>query len=106
VRIDLNRAIETNTPQGTPLTGATPEQAAALVQGGNAAPSPALQPEADARSMTSVGPSELPYVKGALATGDINDQAVQEARQLLQSGELDTPEAAGRAAKAMIDFGL
>jgi hypothetical protein len=67
---------------------------------------PAPPPEADASPVTTVGPSDVPYVKQALATEDINDQAVAEARQLLQSGQLDTPQTAARAAQAMVDFGL
>ncbi len=42
----------------------------------------------------------------ALEAEDINAQAVQEARKALRSGELDTPQAARRAAEALLKHGL
>jgi len=46
------------------------------------------------------------YVRAAMAAEDINEQAVAEARRLLASGQLDTPEAARRAAEALVNHGI
>lgn len=45
-------------------------------------------------------------VQQALATDEVNTQAVEDARQMLESGALDTPEAARRAAQNILDLGL
>jgi hypothetical protein len=50
--------------------------------------------------------SHEPLIAAATATEEVNTAAVEEARALLQSGQLDTPEAAGRAAQAILDLGL
>lgn len=47
-----------------------------------------------------------PYVTQAKAEPEVNEQAVAEARNLLESGQLDGPEAIRRAAQAMIRRGL
>lgn len=44
-------------------------------------------------------------IQAALAAEEVNSKAVAEARQLLESGQLDTPEAAERAARNMLDLG-
>ncbi|MFP4107364.1 MAG: hypothetical protein ACLFVU_14950 [Phycisphaerae bacterium] len=44
------------------------------------------------------------YIAKAMETEDIDAQAVQEARELLESGTLDTPEAALRAAGSILNF--
>jgi len=46
------------------------------------------------------------YAEKAAARAAVDAAAVAEARQLLESGELDTPEAAQRAADAMLSRGL
>jgi len=53
--------------------------------------------------LASVPPAQLPYVHAALASEEVNSQAVEEARKLLESGQLDTPEAILGAAKAILD---
>lgn len=45
------------------------------------------------------------YVLKAAQTSDMNLQAVEEAKRLLQSGQLDTPEAARRAAQSILSLG-
>lgn len=45
-------------------------------------------------------------IEAALAANDVNVQAVEEARKALLSGELDTPEAARRAAETILDQGI
>jgi hypothetical protein len=50
--------------------------------------------------------AQIPLTQVAGASPDINVQAVEEARQALRSGTLDTPEAARRAAQALLDSGL
>jgi hypothetical protein len=41
-----------------------------------------------------------------MAGQDVNKQAVADARELLKSGKLDTPDAARRAAESMLDLGI
>lgn len=71
--------------------------------------------EPRAKETDDARPSEVPagpepdtrgYVEKARAAGAINTAAVAEARRLLESGELDTPEAARRAAEAILEQGL
>lgn len=47
-----------------------------------------------------------PLVEKALATEEINLQAVEEARSLLSSGQLDTPERINRLAGVLLDQGM
>jgi len=42
----------------------------------------------------------------AAAADEVNAKAVEEARKLLQSGQLDTDEAAERAARALLEEGM
>jgi len=46
------------------------------------------------------------YVRKASASDDVDLQAVAEARRLLEAGLLDTPEAAAKAAEAIIIRGI
>ncbi len=46
------------------------------------------------------------FVQMAMEGDDVNSAAVEEARALLDSGQLDTPEAIGRAAEAILTRGL
>ena len=46
-----------------------------------------------------------PYVQAAMGAEEVDEQAVAEARNLLRSGQLDTPEAARRAAEALLRLG-
>jgi hypothetical protein len=52
---------------------------------------------------SSVSPSLL---QAAFQASDINTDAVQAARAALDNGELDTPEAAKNAARAILDLGI
>lgn len=45
-----------------------------------------------------------PYVDQAKESREVNLQAIEEARKLLASGQLDTPDAIRRAAQAMMDL--
>ena len=47
-----------------------------------------------------------PYICKALACGEVDAKAVESARELLESGELDTPGAAGRAADQILSQGV
>lgn len=49
--------------------------------------------------------SQEGLIAAARNAEEINTQAVEEARGLLESGQLDTAEAAERAAKAILDLG-
>ncbi len=44
-------------------------------------------------------------IKKVKAADGVNSEAVAEAQKLLESGELDSPEAIARAAEALIRFG-
>ncbi len=46
------------------------------------------------------------YIQQVHATDEIDLQAVALAKELLKSGQLDTPEAADRAAGNIIDIGI
>ena len=48
----------------------------------------------------------MPLVRQAAAVEEVDVQAVEEARRALQAGELDTPDAVRRAARAILDLGL
>lgn len=50
-------------------------------------------------------PAHKPYVRKAMEADEIDLQAVEEARKLLESGELFTPEAVGRAARNVLTQG-
>jgi hypothetical protein len=52
-----------------------------------------------------IRPVESSYVREAAAAEQVDRTAVAEARKLLQEGKLDTPEAARRAAEALVDLG-
>ena len=53
-----------------------------------------------------VVPSQQRLIAAAKAAEEVNLQAVEESRRLLEAGELDTPEAADRAARRILDLGL
>lgn len=46
------------------------------------------------------------YIQQAAASDELNLGAVEDARKMLESGELDTPEAANRLADSILKFGL
>ena len=46
------------------------------------------------------------YILKATATEEIDLQAVAQAKELLESGQLDTPEAADRAADTILSIGI
>jgi len=53
-----------------------------------------------------VGYLHKTYAPRAAGTAEVNPQAVAEARKLLESGQLDTPEAVRRAAEAILTRGV
>ena len=58
--------------------------------------------EADSEVLSA----NIDYIRQAIETEDMDAAAVAEARQLLESGQLDTPEVATRAAELIIKLGL
>ena len=50
--------------------------------------------------------SQQRLISEAVAAAEVRAKAVEEARNLLQTGQLDTPEAAERAAVAILERGL
>jgi hypothetical protein len=85
---------------GPGITGLPPEKTPAP-QGGKAGQA-AIATGAPADLY--VAQKEL--IAAATAAPGINRQAVAEARELLKSGKLDTPEAAQRAAESILDQGI
>ena len=68
---------------------------------------PAGAPAADVSASQADGyVPQTQYVQAAKDVPDVNKQAVAEARELLKSGKLDTPEAAQRAAENMLNLGI
>ncbi len=63
----------------------------------------AAQPKVEL-SPKNVGYRE--YIQKVPTTDEIDLQAVAEAKELLQSGQLDTPEAAERAAEKILETGI
>ncbi len=47
-----------------------------------------------------------PYIRSVRETDEVNSQAVDEAKELLASGGLQSPEAMRRAAEAIISRGI
>ncbi len=80
------------------LPGITPPAA------GSSKPRPAEGGAAS--SHVDLSPAGTSLVESAAAQEEVNSAAVAEARELLQAGELDTPEAARRAAENLIDRGI
>ena len=69
--------------------------------------SAAKAPKTGLADATAAGPelcrSAESFAKQALAVDDVNKQAVAEAKELIRSGKLDTPEAIRRTAQAILD---
>jgi anti-sigma28 factor (negative regulator of flagellin synthesis) len=61
---------------------------------------------ADAGDSAGRTSAQRSLIEAALAENDVNTQAVEEARNALLAGELDTPEAARRAAETILDSGV
>ncbi len=64
------------------------------------------QGSAPAEQGLAVEPAVMPYIRKAIESDQIDLQAVGEAKRLIESGELDTPEAAARAAERILDLGI
>jgi hypothetical protein len=93
MRVDGTHGIE---PQGLP-EGRPPAQAA--------------KTPTSAADKTGVDSSQLlaaqaPYIQAALAAQDVDAAAVEEAKKLLRSGQLDTPEAIQKAAQRILELGV
>ena len=77
----------------------------AATPAGKPAPSASAGPaEAAAPQPPKVEAHIQPYVDQAKEARDVNLQAIEEAKKLLASGTLDTPDAIRRAAQAMMDL--
>jgi hypothetical protein len=51
-------------------------------------------------------PDVEPYIRRAAEAPEVRPDAVAEAKRLLASGSLDTPEAAGKAAERLLRDGI
>ena len=73
-------------------------------------PPPAKSPDTQAaqpdREVPTGDAAYRQYIVKATATEEIDLQAVTQARELLESGQLDTPEAADRAAENILSTGI
>jgi len=102
--VDIRKvtAMEINGPQCRAPNGASnlsdAPKAAGASQSGDQAN--AAQPDAEVVS------TNIEYIRRALAGEDVDAKAVAEARALLSSAKLDTPEAARRAAESILKHGL
>jgi len=63
-------------------------------------------PSTEPQAGVEVAESARKYIDQALAAQTADSTAVEEARKLIASGQLDTPEAIDRAAQAIVDRGL
>jgi len=91
MRIDGTSGPQQPLPRGEP---SLPKPARPLPAGAQPA-------EKDAQ----IRAADSSYVQKAMAGEGIDRAAVAEARRLLEAGQLDTPEAARRAAEAILDRG-
>ncbi len=94
MRIDGTHGLDPNAPaerQGPPARNAS-KAAAASPEGG-----------VDGSQILA---AHRKLIAQASRADEIDLQAVEEARRLIASGELDTPQGASRAAQAIIDLGL
>jgi len=57
------------------------------------------------KKVSADGKVQSAYVRQAMQADEVNLQAVEEARKLLESGAMDTPEAAAKTAEAMMKLG-
>jgi hypothetical protein len=73
---------------------------------GSAKPAVTKHQDQVSQQPADVAPENLEYVKKASAADDVNLSAVERARKMLESGELDSPEAAARAAKSLLSHGI
>jgi len=53
-----------------------------------------------------VGQPNIEFVKTALAAQGVNQAAVDHAKELIVSGQLDTPENIKQAAENIVEFGI
>ena len=89
----------TNSAQPRNVADALGELAQGAARAGKTAPDQPTQAAA-------MEHSQQKYVDAAMSASDVNLQAVEEARSLLASGALDSPDALRRAAQNMLDRGL
>lgn len=94
VRIDGTCGVE---PHGAP-----DERVPGAAKGPQGSASEAASQQAGG---LEVIPSQKHLIAAAAASEDVDARAVEEARAVLRSGQLDTPEAAARAAQALVDLG-
>ncbi len=55
---------------------------------------------------SKLGQAARPYLQKARELDEANTSAVEEARSLIASGELDTPDAARAVAEALLNHGV
>ena len=57
-------------------------------------------------SLSATSPAVASWLRRSAGADEVNAQAVEEARRALQAGALDTPDAARRAARAILELGF
>jgi hypothetical protein len=102
--IDIRKvtAMEINGPQSQPPNGASNVGDAPKAAGA----SPSGDQTSAARPDAEVVSTNIEYIRRAQAGEDVDAKAVAEARALLSSGKLDTPQAARRAAENILKHGF
>ncbi len=72
----------------------------------NAQKQPAGQAAAANADGVEILPSNQALIQSAKAVDEVNRQAIEEAKALIASGQLDTPERIRQAATNMVDLGM
>jgi hypothetical protein len=86
--------------------GLDPREASDEAEAKGIGPHKPAAPAAALGAATEIVSSQDRLIAAAAQVDEVDAKAVDEARALLKSGGLDTPEAAERAARAILEQGL
>ena len=93
MRIDKTHNLDPLTPPES-RPGGAPSAASAKKAGSEAAV-----------DSSQIRAESQPYIRQALEVPEMDQQAIEQARALLQAGQLDSPAALERLAQKLIDLG-
>ena len=93
MRIDKAHGIEPPNPAENRPGGAAPA---------NLAKKPGTEAAVDGSQIRA---DSQPYVRQVMALPEVDQQAVEQARALIQAGQLDTADALERLANKLLDLG-
>jgi len=82
-----------------------------IFDAGSSGLDPSKKPDLDKTSQAGTDDSTLrteyePFIRKAVELEETDSQAVAEAKEALESGQLDTPEAAQSAAENILESGI